>query len=370
MLLRNPFSNAFGLNIGDLSIKLVQLAPLSFYQSRSFKIKEIRSTSLPPGIIVNGEIQQPELVQKKLLYLLGKEGSAFPLIKASWVVASLPEPKTFLKLIDIEDNHESLSSVDIAFQAKKHLPYELEDTYLDWQIIKPDDNAKKTQVLVGATPKVVADAYISLLESAGLNPIALETEAVAISRAMITSLKDYTGQARAILDLGATRSNLIVYDNNSIQFSTSLSFSGEMITLAISQALKIEHRQAEELKIKNGLKYDTENPKYVSAVYGIVENLIKELKTALLFYSEHFNDINTINGITLCGGASNLTHIENFISKQLKISAVLGHPWKNLNNKKLYEYKPTASASMASATGLALRAMENPFQNNQNYDEY
>ena len=225
MLLRNPFSNAFGLNIGDLSIKLVQLAPLSFYQSRSFKIKEIRSTSLPPGIIVNGEIQQPELVQKKLLYLLGKEGSAFPLIKASWVVASLPEPKTFLKLIDIEDNHESLSSVDIAFQAKKHLPYELEDTYLDWQIIKPDDNAKKTQVLVGATPKVVADAYISLLESAGLNPIALETEAVAISRAMITSLKDYTGQARAILDLGATRSNLIVYDNNSIQFSNSLSFS-------------------------------------------------------------------------------------------------------------------------------------------------
>lgn len=365
MLLRNPFSDAFGLNIGDLSIKLVQLVPTTFYQSRSFKIKELRSTTLPPGLIVNGEIQQPEPVRKKILYLLGKEGGGFPLIKSPWVVGSLPEPKTFLKLIDIENNNEALSSVDIAYQAKKHLPYEIEDTYLDWQIIKPNNDIKKTQVLIGAVPKTIADSYIYLLESAGLNPIALETEAGAIARAMITYDKDYTGQARAILDLGATRSSLIIYDNNSIQFSSSINFSGETTTLAIAQALKIEHNQAEALKVKNGLKYDAKNPKYLPAVYSIVENLIKELKTALLFYKEHFDENNTINGITMCGGASNLENIESFISKQLKIPAVLGHPWKNLENKKLYEYELGPSLSMSSAVGLALRATQNPFENNR-----
>lgn len=364
MLLRNPFANAFGLNIGDLSIKLVQLIPTAFYLGHRFKIKELRSTSLPPGIVVNGEIQKYEPLQKKILHLLGKETGGFPLLKSPWVVASLPELKTFLKLIDMENNNQTLNSVDIAYQAKRHLPYELEDTYLDWQIIEPDDTTKKTQVLIGATPKIIADSYVSLLESVGLQPIALETEAISIARAMITSLKDYTGQARAILDLGATRSNLIVYDNNSIQFSTSLSFSGEMITLAISQALKIERAQAEELKIKNGLKYDVQNPKYLNVVYDIVENLIKELKTALLFYSEHFSNINHINGITLCGGAANLKNIDDFISKQIKISTILGHPWKNLNNKALYDYEPIASLSMTSAVGLALRAIESPFQNN------
>jgi len=102
MLLRSPFPGAFGLEIGDLSLKLVQLSHSAFYERQYLKIKELRSTSLPPGLIVNGEIQQPELVRKKLLYLLGKEGGGFRPVSSAWVVANLPEPKTFLKLIDVE----------------------------------------------------------------------------------------------------------------------------------------------------------------------------------------------------------------------------------------------------------------------------
>ena len=114
MLLRNPFAGALGLDIGDLSIKLVQLTSSAFYERQYFKIKESRSTHLPPGLIVNGEIQQPELVRKKLLYLLGKDGGNFKAIRSSWVVANLPEPKTFLKLIDVETSDNELTSVDVA----------------------------------------------------------------------------------------------------------------------------------------------------------------------------------------------------------------------------------------------------------------
>ena len=363
MLLFNPFADGFGLDIGDLSIKLVQLRPTGFFNSQAFKIKELRATPLPPGLIVNGEIQKPELVRKKLLHLLGKEGDSFKPIKSPWVAASLPEPKTFLKLIDIDINYENLTPVDVAYQAKKHLLYELEDTYLDWQVINPLASDKKTQILIAATPKIVADSYTYLLESVGLNPIAFETEAAAIARSMITSDKDYTGQARAILDLGATRSNLTIYDNHSIQFSTTLNFSGEIVTSAIAQELKMEHSQAESLKLKNGLSYDAKNPHYLTTVSGITDKLIKELKAALLFYKEHFDNINDVNRITLCGGMANLIHIDEFISKELKIPTQAGHPWKNLGNKKLYDFEPKKSLSLASAIGLALRIMQNPLQN-------
>ncbi len=365
MLLNNPFSGAFGLNIGDLSIKLVQLTPSAFYERQYFKIKELRSTSLPPGLIANGEIQQPELVREKLLHLLGKNSEGKKAINSTWVVASLPEPQTFLKLIDIENGDNELTSVDVAYQAKKHLPFELEDTYLGWQVITPAVDNNKKQALIGAVPKTIADSYTYLLESVGLNPIALETEAVAISRAMITAEKDYTGQARAILDLGKTRSSLIVYDNNSIQFNTTLNFSGEIVTAAIQQGLKIDYDQAEDLKIKNGLKYDSGNPKYLTVVSEIAENLIKEIKTALLFYKEHFNNTNNINHITLCGGMANWENIDNFISRQLKITSHPGHPWKNLNNKKLYNYDENKSMGLATTIGLALRAIQNPLQNNE-----
>jgi Tfp pilus assembly PilM family ATPase len=118
------------------------------------------------------------------------------------------------------------------------------------------------------------------------------------------------------------------------------------------------------LKNKNGLKYDTQNPKYLTAVSGIAENLISELKTALLFYKEHFNNTNAVSRITLCGGMANWENIDNFISRQLKITAHPGHPWKNLRNKKLYDYDKNKSLPLACAIGLALKAAQNPLQNN------
>lgn len=364
MLLRNPFAGAFGIDIGDLSIKLVRLSPTAFYQKRCFRLRELRSTSLPPGIIVDGEIQQPEIIRKKLLHLLGKEESVFKRIGSPWVAATLPEPKTFLKLIEIEADANDLNSVDVIYQAKKHLPFELEETYLDWQLVGPDAGAEGvSQVLIGAVPKITADLYTYLLESVGLNPIALEIEAVSLARSMITACKSYTGEARAILDLGATRSSLIIYDNQSIQFSTTLKFSGELITAALEQGLKTNHHQAENLKIKNGLKYDPLNPKYLAIVSALAENLVDEIKNAFSFYKEHFSHTNRINHITMCGGTTNWAGIDNLLSRKLKVSAHPGHPWKNLLNPSLYEFDQAKSLGFASAIGLALRAAQNPFKN-------
>ena len=361
MLIGNPFPNAFGIDINDLTIKLVQVAQSPYRRKKFLTSREMRSTALPPGLIIDGEIQQPEPVRQKLLCILGKDCGSFKKIRSSWVVASLPEPKTFLKLIDIEGNPGELTDIDIAYYAKKHLPFELEDTYLDWQIINSDGGA--VQVLIGAVPKVIADSYTYLLESVGLNPIALELEAISIARSMITENKKYTGEARAILDLGATRSNLIVYDNQSIQFSTLLNFSGELVTSAIEQGLRIEHGQAEKIKIANGLAYDPAQPKYLPSISALAEKLIGEIKTAFDFYYEHFSNTNKINHITMCGGMCNWKNIDNFISRRLKIAAHPGHPWKNLFNPKIYEFEKQKSLSFASAIGLALRAAHNPFQN-------
>src|SRR3989338_3983805 len=178
MFLTNPFSGAFGLDIGDLSIKLVCLRRRTNMRGQCFfNVEQIRTVYLPPGLIVNGELEQPEIVRKKLLYLLGKEGSLKP-INIPWTVVGLPESKTFLKLIEVEVGDNELTSVDINYHAKKHLPYELEETYIDWQIVNNATATSPAQVLIGAAPKIIADSYVYLLESVGLSPIALEIEAV------------------------------------------------------------------------------------------------------------------------------------------------------------------------------------------------
>lgn len=360
MLLSNPFYGAFGLDIGDLSLKLAQLRrERSLFGQPHFQTTDIRTVALPPGLIVNGEIQQPELVRRKLLRLLGKDGGVKP-IRAPWVVADLPEPKTFLKLIDIEGPAAGVTEEDVIYQTRKHLPYEVEETYLDWQIVSPPDEQKMTHVLVGAAPKVIADSYTYLLESVGLNIIALEIEGMSIVRSLITRSKDYQGEARAILDLGATRSSLIIYDQGSIQFSTSFNFSGEIMTIAIGQALHLDYAEAERLKIQNGLNHDPANPRYSTVVAGLINGLVTDIERTFDFYKDRFKETNPITHITMCGGLANLKNLDAVLSNKLKIGAAPGNTWKNIMTKDISAEQRQRGSSLVSALGLALRAAEHP----------
>lgn len=360
MFLTNPFPDAFGLDIGDLSIKLVQLRrhdPLK--GSQRFTIETMRSIGLPTGVIINGEIQQPEVVRKKILHLLGKD-EAYPRIDSPWVVAGLPEPQTFLKLIEIQTPTKDLLYDEVGFHAAKHLPFDINETYLDWQVLNPEIESKTSRVLIAAVPKVVADSYTYLLEAAGLNPLALEAEAVAVARSLITGDKDYSGIARILLDLGGTRSSVILYDNDSIQFSKSVAFSGELYTTAVAQGLKMERDEAEKLKLNVGLNYDKTHPTYLKIGDGLVDNLVNDLKQTLNFYKEHFPDSNDVTHITMSGGFSALANLDNTLSKKLKISAHPGNVWKNLFSGTPTEEDRRKGLEYATAMGLALRAAQNP----------
>lgn len=358
----NPFPNAFGLDIGDMSIKLVQLENHSFeFKKANYKVVDTRSINLPPGLIVNGEIEKPEEVRKRIIYLLNKKINK-KIIKSPWVVASLPESQSFIKLIETDLSPDNLLPEDIRDIAKKHIPYDNEeDYYIEWQIMPNLDNNKETRILIGAIPKKIADIYTYLLESVGLGVVALEIEALAIARSMVTANKEYKNEARAILDLGATRSSLIVYDRDIVQFSTSIPFSGEIITTALSQELHISYEEAEKIKTSQGVNYKNRSSKAWHIMSKMTDDLVVNIKNAINFYYSHFPDTNRVTHITMCGGGSNLAKLPEVLSKKLEIECLPGHSWKNLNSKKPIKMSQTESLGYSTAIGLALRAADNPF---------
>ena len=175
-MLLHPFPHAFGVDIGDLSIKLVQLRNLSLRHGRpTYELETSRSISLPPGLIINGEIQEPEKVRKYLEHLLMGSRKDMKPVRSRWVVGSIPDTQGFLKLITINKKEEEIIEEDILILAKKHIPFDEEEYYVNWQVM-PEENSANTKVLLGASPKRISDMYTYLLESLGLGVIALEIE--------------------------------------------------------------------------------------------------------------------------------------------------------------------------------------------------
>lgn len=360
MFLSNPFPGAFGLDINDLSITLVQLSKhTSFFKPASYKIAESRSVSLPPGCIVNGEIAQPEVVRRKILHLLGDDKTYKP-IHTPWVVANLPEPKTFVTRIHIDSAAKDILPDDITYHAAQHLPFALDEAYIDWQVISSNEHS--TEILLSAAAKTTANAYTYLLEAAGLNPLALEPEAQAIARVMITEGKDYTGEARALLDIGETRSSLFIYDKNSIQFTANVRFSLQSLATATAQALKLPPDEAAKLVSDHGIQYTKKQPKYIAVLDEQLTTLIADVEQSFAFYRDHFIDSNPITHITMCGAAADLPNVATVLAEKLKVTADPGKVWKNIMPST--KQKPNDLA-LTTALGLALRAIKNPLQSHR-----
>lgn len=356
----DPFPGAFGLDISDLSLKLVQLENVSSKKNPSYNLKNFRSISLPPGLIINGEISQEGQVVhyiQKLLKGSGKEKS----IKSPWVVINLPEMKTFFKLITINKNINEIIQDDIEIEAQKYIPFtEKDGHYLDWEAIPVLDNPNKTKIVMAAAPKNTVESYLTLLRKANLNVIAVDIESLSIARAMVTADKQYQNEARAILDIGATHSNIIIYDNDTVQFSATMNFSGEVLTTAISQKLNKSYDEAEQLKLKFGLKYEKENKAWPVLVEQ-TKKFSEQIKKTIYFYYSHFPETNKITHITMCGGSSIVKELDKILTEELQIECSTGRVWKNLNRKKEINIPYEESIKYSTAIGLALRAADNPF---------
>lgn len=325
-----------------------------------YKLVTARATQLPHGIVINGILERPETVRKYISHLLSKTGQGEKAIKSPWVVASLPDNHGFIKLIQIEKDPEDVIEEDIIIASKKHIPFQEDDYYLDWQIVPNiSHNPNETNILLSSVSKKVADMYTYLFESLGLAVVALELGALSTARSMITADKDYTGQARAMLDIGATRSTITVFDHGHIQFSSSLPYSGEVLTAAIAQELHLSYDESEMKKKTFGLEYS--KSKSWPVLTDLTDQLADQINKAFDFYYSHFPNTNQITHITMCGGGSVLKNLDNIISLKLKIDAKPGNVWKNLHSKKPILFDTTKSMRFTKAIGLALRAADNPF---------
>jgi len=343
--------NAFGLDISDTSFKLVWL-------DNKKCIKSYNEVALGEGLMEKGVIkdraQVVEAVKKLISTAKGDK------IKTDRAVACLPEPKTFIKVIRIPVTVRGNKIKDfILDNIQQHFPLRAEEIYIDWQMLgsrKTDDDL--AEVLVGVAPRKIADDYLDLLSGAGLKVESLEIEAAAITNALVREKdkKNKTEVApKIVVDLGANRSSLVLFDRGTIQFSISIPVSGIKVTDEIAKELGITFIGAEKKKIEDGLQDDS------SAVYKIFEKnlseIVKEIKRSSAFYSQKGGG--QIEEVTLCGGVAETKNLLEYLSLKTKLKVALGNPFANIKPEEKQKFKLAGSAiSFTTAIGLALSGLK------------
>ena len=350
----------FGLDISDQSIKIAQIQKIR----DNLQLTSFNKTSLPQGILVNGEIQNQEQLIK---YIKNTINQSKTKIENNYVVACLPEVKTFIKLIKIKLEDKNLSDkYSIKELIKKclpkHIPMPIEEVVFDWQIINKKQNY--IEVLIGVAPKNTVLAFNDLIKKCGLMPISLEIEAGSITRSIFTlsnkklptKIENSCGTVYFIIDCGASRSGLIVWSDQTIKFTTSLKICGTELTKKISQDLKLDFKKAEKLKNIYGLEIKNNKSKIKKILNPLITELTDEITKAKEFYENNFDKDKKKYEIILSGGSSNLKALDTELAQILNMKVSLANPLINLALKQKIKINQQEIQSYTTAIGLALRS--------------
>ncbi|MEA1937061.1 MAG: type IV pilus assembly protein PilM [Patescibacteria group bacterium] len=352
MSLFNANLNAFGLDLSDRSVKVAQLKK----RNGKMKVHAYGRENIPEGLIKDGEIKDGERVAEFIKKVLSK--SKPNPIKSKFVVYSIPEPKGFIRVVELPRMKEENIDDAIRCEVEHLFPININESYIDWQVL-PSDNNKIIKVLVAMVSSQLVDSYSTVFKKAGLKPIAAEIESVAITRSLISNSK--LAKPILVIDLGKDRTGFIIFKNPTVQFTASIPICGNSFSKAISKKLKISEEEADKVRKKCGLGLSDEYKNIYKIIQPSLYDMVKYINDLMDYYKEYFKSESDIAKIVICGGEAKMAGISSFLSLRIKKEVEKGNPWVNIisfKDKRIPPISKEESLVFVTVLGLAMRGAE------------
>jgi type IV pilus assembly protein PilM len=105
------------------------------------------------------------------------------------------------------------------------------------------------EVLLAAAHEDLINAHVEAVLAAGLQPVGIDIEPLALTRSMVSVAGDqFAGQTIAIINVGNALCDITIVRHGLLSFVRSIPTAGESVTRAISQAFVVDTDEAERIK--------------------------------------------------------------------------------------------------------------------------
>lgn len=336
----------FGLDIGSSLVKIAQVEK----SGKDLTLSHFGWVANPLGVVDYGnEVEQKKLAEevKKLVKESGVEGRQ--------VVVSLPESQIYTRILEMPVLSQTELASAINWEAEQYIPVPIADVNLSWEILDKPKGAlgsKKMLVFLVAAPKKLIDNQVRFLEIVGLEPVAVETSSVALTR-MIPEQENVL----MIMQIGWKTSSLVIVDKGILVFTYSLNTASEALTRSIVQELKLDFYQAEEYRRSYGFEKEALEGKVALAMKLVFDELGAEAKRAIEFYRSK-SEGKIVSRIMLSGGGVLTPGLSSQLAEYLGSEVAPLNPLAQLVVSKEKGWPKellSISPLMSEVIGLAMR---------------
>jgi type IV pilus assembly protein PilM len=244
------------------------------------------------------------------------------------VSASLPSSKVITRVIEVPIMSDDELASSVEWEAEQYIPLPISKVKIDYAVITKNQEINKMKVLLVAAPIVTIEKYMRIINLAGLNPVALETEILAVARSVNQSFP--TLDNLILLTIGATTTEIaLLYDHNMV-YAKSMPVGGNTFTRAIAQELGFELPQAEEYKKTYGLEEDKLEGKIAKILTPYTNSIFSEIEKTISYFKEQFPKAD-MNTIVVGGGGAKMPGLVLTLTKTIGLDTQFSNPFVNIS---------------------------------------
>jgi len=294
-----------GIDLGHETLKYVALSIISDKPG----IKECKSQDL------NLAIDADDSAWREAVVNVLKSWKSEKLIQPEdELYITAPNDQVLIRALKIktEDIKNQLEQ-----EADKQIPVSLNN--VDWDSVVVGEENEQSHLVLAAVKKEIVENIISILTEAGLEANSIDCGAMAIGNVYLHSSGGEAETSAAILNIGATASDLVIVDGKKIWIRT-LPVTGKTIVSSLVKNLNISEEEAKkaissqiDLAAPAGEESDT-----LKNVRATMSRLVMEITRSLTFFKSQLGGEKP-KKLLVCGGYSNVPGLTTFLSGRLKI---------------------------------------------------
>jgi len=354
----NKSEGMMGIDISSTGIKLVELTSAR----AGFELSAMAVVPLPRDAIVENTIIDSTAVTQALI-------EAVKIAKPSTrnVAFSVSGNAVIIKTISIPAVNEFDLEAQIVYEADQHVPYDIDDVFLDFQIQgMTADHPENMDVVLVACKREIVEDYQQVLSEAGLQAACVDCAVFALENAaelteehgasgdMSQQLPDEDADVHALINIGANMMNINVLINGQMSFVRDQFYGGQNLTEEIQKEHGISYQAAEQLKAESFAEI------HPDALERFYVGLTSELVRSLDFYSASRAEF-PVRKLMLSGGCALIPNIATELEQRLGIDTVILNPFRQIKvaEKKFdVEHIRRIGPMLMIPVGLALRGFD------------
>jgi type IV pilus assembly protein PilM len=307
-----------GLDIGSSSVKVVELD----HSGSIPALVKFGRCGLLPEAIVDGEIMDHDVVVDTIVELMEANE-----IASKEVVAAVSGRAVIVKKIQMDVMNDDEARDAIQWEAEQHIPFDIDDVSIDFQVLDRETRPDKMDVLLVAAKKEMLESRASLLRAAGLSAVTIDVDSFAVQNAYEQNYDHPEGTVTLLLNVGCFVTNVNIVRDGVPYFTRDLSFAGNSILEAVQKDLGVDQDEAAEILENPG----EERLEDLQSIVGLVgEELAVGIEKSLS-YLRASGEADHIDRICLSGGSSFAPGLRESIEKHQGSPVEIANPFRNVS---------------------------------------